>query len=81
MEVEFIREQDAPKRPRPVSKTAAEILAVLNRLKDGQVAKVTPSDDRSIRGLKTSFGRVASNHGIKVTSWDDGTYLYVKRTK
>ena len=81
MEVEYIREQDAPKPPRPVSKTAAEILGILNRLKEGQVAKVTPSDDRSIRGLKTSFGRVASNHGLKVTSWDDGAYLYVKRTK
>ena len=81
MRFEIMKEADAPKPPKPVSKASAEIVGLLQGLKDGQVAKVTPDEGKSIRGLKTSFGRVASGQGIKLQTWDDGTHMYVKRTK
>ncbi len=78
-----MREQDAPKPPRPMSKSAAQVLDILKGIKDGQVAKVTPSSDQTIRGLKASFARVATGQKVKVQTWsvegDDA--VYVKKLK
>ncbi len=59
------------------------MLEVLTTIKADQVAKVTPGDDQTLRGLKTSFSRVASTRGFKVQTWsvDGDDALYVKRLK
>ncbi len=78
--IETIKASDSPAAPKKVSKSAAELLAALNGLKKDQVLRLTPDEGKSIRGLKTSVGRVASSAGIKVVSWsvDDET-LHVTR--
>lgn len=83
MQVEYIKESDAPKPPKPLSKSAARVLEVLTTIKADQVAKVTPGEDQTLRGLKTSFSRVASTRGLKVQTWsiDGDDALYVKRLK
>ncbi|HQY31195.1 MAG TPA: hypothetical protein PK691_07910 [Thermomicrobiales bacterium] len=83
MKFEYIKEAEAPVAPKPVSRRAHEILEVINGLKDGQVAKIVLEPHQSVRGLKTSFGRVASGRGMKVRSWSvpGEQIVYVKRVK
>ena len=83
MKFEYIKETDAPAQPKPISRRANEILEVINGLKEGQVAKITLDAGQSVRGLKTSFGRVASGRGIKVRSWSvpGEQVVYVKKLK
>jgi hypothetical protein len=85
VKVEYISEKDAPAPPRALSKTAAESLRILQGLKDGHVAKVTPEPGgQTLRGLKASFSRVAKNHGLKVQSYeapDQPGVLFVRKTK
>ena len=81
MDYEIIAEKDAPKPPRPLSKSTQETVQMLNALKDGQVAKITLPEGKSVRGIKTGLGRVAKGQGINIQSWDDGTFVYVKKTK
>lgn len=78
--VETIKASDAPAPPKKVSKMAGELLEALNRLQKDEVIKLTPDEGKSVRGVKTSVGRVASNQGIKLTSWDDGQAVYVKKS-
>lgn len=81
MRVELIKEKDAPKPPKQPSKVAREVPAVLDRIKPGEVAKVTVEEGRSARGLKVSFSRVASTHGRKIQTWsvpEEPDVIYVK---
>jgi len=81
--VEYIAEKDAPAPPRALSKGAAETLRIIQGIKDGQVAKITPDGSQSIRGLKASFTRVARGQGIKIQTWtvEDDPHFYVKKVK
>lgn len=81
MEWEIIAEKDAPKPPKPLSKATAETVRMLNSLKDGQVGKVRPAEGKSVRGLKTGLGRVASGQGLKIQTWDQDGFVYVKKLK
>lgn len=83
MQVEYIKESAAPKPPKPLSKSAAQVLEILTTIKSDQVAKVTPGEGQTLRGLKASFSRVASKRGLKVQTWsiDNENVLYVKRLK
>jgi hypothetical protein len=79
--IETIKASDAPGIPKKQSAIAEQLTTAINALKKDEVLKLTPDSGKSIRGLKTSVGRVASNAGIKVESWsvDDDT-LYVRKT-
>jgi len=81
--VEYISEKEAPTPPRPLSKGAAETLRIIQGIKDGHVARVTPEESQTIRGLKASFTRVARGQGIKIQTWtvDDDPSLYVRKIK
>lgn len=83
MQVEYLKESNAPKPPKPLSRNAARVLEILNTIKSDQVAKVTPGEEQTLRGLKASFSRVATRRGLKVQTWNiDGEHaLYVKRLK
>ena len=83
MRVEYLKESEAPAPPKPLSKSAAAALEVVRTIKDGQVAKVTPEDGQSIRGLKAAFTRVATTQKVKVQSWsvEGDEALYVKKLK
>jgi hypothetical protein len=83
MRVEYIKESKAPAPPKPLSKSAAAALDILMTIKDGQVAKVTPGEGQTIRGLKASFTRVATNQKMKVQTWnvEGDEALYVKKLK
>jgi hypothetical protein len=77
---ETIKASDAPKVPKKLSKLAQELVSAINGLNKDQVLRLTPDDGKSMRGLKTSVGRIAANAGIKVESWSiDDEYLHVKR--
>lgn len=77
--IEVVKASDAPDPPKKMSKAAAEIVEGLNRLKKDEVLKLVPDEGKTIRGLKTSVGRISAGHQIKVTSWDDGEAVYVKK--
>jgi len=76
---ETIKLSDAPAAPKKVSKVAEQMISALGSLKKDEVLKLTADEGKSLRGLKTSVGRIASNAKISVTSWDDGTSLYVQK--
>ncbi len=78
MQVTYINEKDAPQPPAPMSKGLAESVAVLQSLKKGQVAAITPDDGQTLRGLKASYGRAAKKAQLKVTRWDVNNVLYIK---
>lgn len=79
--IETIKATDAPPPPRKMSEATSELLAALNRLKKDEVLRLQPDTGKSMRGLKTSVGRIASNNKLKVESWTDGAedYLYVRK--
>lgn len=77
--IEMIKASEAPAPPKKLSKIAGEFQAALSALKKDEVLKLRPDEGKSIRGLKTSVGRMASNAGVKVISWDDGTHVYVRK--
>ncbi|HEV2074274.1 MAG TPA: hypothetical protein VGR29_11610 [Thermomicrobiales bacterium] len=77
--IEVIKASEAPQAPKKLSKVADQLVTALNALRKDEVLKLSADEGKSLRGLKTSVGRITSNAGIKVTSWDDGTYLYVQK--
>ena len=75
-----IKASDAPPPPKKLSKVAAELVAALNELKKDEVLQLSPDEGKSMRGLKTSVGRIASNAKINVDSYEGGdSYLYVRK--
>ena len=56
-------------------------MSAVNGHKKDEVLKITPDEGKSLRGLKTSVGRITSSAKITVTSWDDGTHLYVQKSE
>lgn len=78
--IETIKLSDAPDAPRKLSKVAEQLVSALNGLKRDEVLKLSPDEGKSLRGLKTSVGRISSNAGIKVESWSvDDSNLYVRK--
>ncbi len=79
--IETVKASDAPPPPKKLSKVADQLVSALNGLKKDEILKVQPDEGKSLRGLKTSVGRISSNAGIKIESWsvDDET-LYVRKT-
>jgi hypothetical protein len=77
--IEVIKASEAPPPPRKMSKATAEIVAALSGLKKDEVLRLSPDEGKSVRGLKTSVGRIASNSGIKAVSWDDGNAVFVRK--
>ncbi|MCA9858937.1 MAG: hypothetical protein KC438_04405 [Thermomicrobiales bacterium] len=76
--VQIISENEAPAAPKAMTRAAQESLAILNQLSKGKVARIEPGEGQSIRGLKSSISRVATNNKLKVTQWDVDGVLYVK---
>jgi hypothetical protein len=71
---------DAPAPPRKMTAQTQEILAAIQGLKADEVLKVDVGEGQSARGLKVTFGRVASNNNIKIQSWNtDDSAIYVQR--
>lgn len=78
--IETIKLSDAPQAPRKLSRVAEQLVSALNGLKRDEVLKLSPDEGKSLRGLKTSVGRISSNASIKVESWAvDDTNLYVRK--
>ena len=79
--IDVIKASEAPAPPKKMSKVAEQLVSALNSLKKDEVLRLEPDEGKSLRGLKTSVGRVTSNAGIKVESWTDPdqTALYVKK--
>jgi hypothetical protein len=75
---QIISENDAPAAPKAMTRAAQESLAILNQLTKGKVARIEPSEGQSVRGLKSSISRVATNNKLKVSQWDVDGVLYVK---
>jgi hypothetical protein len=76
---EVIKASEAPGIARKQSPIAHELLAALSSLKKDEVLKLSPDEGKSVRGVKTSVGRIAANAGVKITSWDDGQAVYVSK--
>ncbi len=62
-----------------MSKVANELLTALNGLKKDEVLKLSPDEGKSVRGIKTSVGRITKSNDINVVTWDDGEAVYVKK--
>lgn len=77
--IETIKASDAPSPPQKASKAATEFMNAFNSLTKDEVLKMILDEGKSLRGLKTSVGRITTKRGIKVESWDDGQALYVRR--
>ena len=79
--IEVLKASEAPAPPKKMSKVAEQLVSALNSLKKEEVLKLEPDEGKSMRGLKTSVGRITSNAGIKVESWtdQDETAIYVKK--
>lgn len=79
MNIQIIKETNAPPMPKKQSKVAQELLTSLDILKKGEVLRVEPDHGKTIRGLKTGIGRITKSAGISVTTWDDGVAVYVRK--
>ena len=77
--IERIKASEAPAPPKKLTPQTAEILSALGDLAKDEVLKLSPDEGKNIRGLKTSIGRIASNAGIKITSYEVDDSLYVKK--
>ena len=79
---EVIRDSEAPRPPKPQSKIASDVLAMLNGLEKNQVARLKIPEGMSSKGIRISIGRIATNNGLKAQTWtvqeEDGI-VYVKR--
>lgn len=80
--IEIIKASEAPPPPRKLSKSAQVILAALSALKKDEVLRLQPDPGKSMRGLKTAIGRVASSNGFKLETWtdDEDQYLFARIT-
>lgn len=81
--IETIKASEAPAPPKKMSKATQEILDAINRLQKDEVLRLQPDPGKSIRGLKTSVGRIASSNDLKIESWTDpaGDYLYARKAQ
>ena len=79
--IETIKASEAPDPPKKMSRGTAEILAAITTLKKDEVLRMQPDPGKSLRGLKTAIGRIASSNNLEVESWSDATgdYLYVRK--
>ena len=79
--IEIIKASEAPAPPPKMSASAQAIYSALSKLKKDEVLRLQPAEGKSMRGLKTSVGRVASRNNLKIESWTDETqeYLYVRK--
>jgi hypothetical protein len=78
--IETIKASEAPPPPKKLSKATAELLTAMSGLKKDEVLRLTPDPEKSLRGLTTSVGRIASGNNLKVESWTDEArnHLYVR---
>lgn len=80
MKITKVKAADAPAPPKQMSAMTQEVLTALQGLKADEVLKVDVEEGQTVRGLKVTFGRIASNNSIKVESWNtDDTAIYVRR--
>jgi hypothetical protein len=79
--IDTIKASEAPAPPKKVSKATAELLAATIGLKKDEILRLPPDSGKSIRGLKTSVGRIVSSNNLKIESWSDaaGDFLYVHK--
>ncbi len=81
--IETIKASEAPPPPKKMSRSSQAIFSALSALKKDEVLRLQPDPDKSMRGLKTSVGRVASSNNLKIETWTDPTedYLYVRKAQ
>ena len=77
--IDVIKASEAPAPPKKLSKVANELMSALSNLKKDEVLKITPDAGKTLRGIKTSVGRITSGANVKVETWDDGSSVYVKK--
>ena len=80
MNIEVMKEKDAPAPPKKQSTAATELISALEKVKKDEVLKLSPQNGKSIRGLKTGVGRITKSADLKVTTWESDGFLYVKRS-
>ena len=78
MNYEIINEKDAPAARAPMTKGMRESVAILDRLKKGSVAAITPDEGQSTRGIKASMSRAAKRQGVRLTVYDVDGLVYVR---
>lgn len=57
--IETIKVSDALPPPKKMSRATEQILSSINCLKKDEALRLQPDPDKSLRGLKTSVGRIA----------------------
>jgi hypothetical protein len=66
--IEVIKASEAPTQAATKSKIADQLITALMSIRKDQVLKLTPDEGKSLRGVKTSVGRVMTNANIKVNT-------------
>ena len=63
--------------------TSEMLNAIKGLKKDEVLLRIQPDADKSMRGLKTSVGRVASSNNAKIETWTDPAedFLSVRKTR
>lgn len=78
MPVTIIDEKEAPAPPKFSSALTLMSLEVLNGLKKGKVARITPDEDETPRGVKQSLARIAKANNTKISLWEVDSVVYAK---
>lgn len=84
MQIEYIKESEAPAPPRKMTKSAQQVLSALTNMKDNQVIRVRPDEGQTLRGLKSAFARVATSHKYEIQTYEaaeEPGALFVRKTK
>lgn len=81
--IETIKASEAPAAAKKMSKASEEIVSAINRLKMDEVLRPQPDPVKSMRGLKTSVGRIVSCNGLKIESSTDNAQdcLYLRQAR
>jgi hypothetical protein len=84
VKVVYLKESEAPAPPKKMSARALESLRIIQGIKEGQVAQVTPEEGGSLPGLKRSLSRAATSANIKVEVYESPEHqgsVFIKRKK
>jgi len=69
--ISVIKATDAPAPSQNMSKGSHRLITAISSLKKDEALRLTPDPGKSMRGLKTAVGRVASRNGLTIESWTD----------
>jgi lysophospholipid acyltransferase (LPLAT)-like uncharacterized protein len=78
MNIAVIKATEAPVAKSKAKANTHALVEALSALDAENVLSITPDTNKSIVGTKVGISRIAKKAGFDVTSWDDGTNVFVR---